>query len=232
MYNTMSAYDLNGKTTIVTGAGSGIGHALAEMLLQAGSNVVFADLNLRPEAELTVKTHSVSTGESGPVALFHKTDVTDWAQLSNLWKTTLRTFGQIDVVANIAGVYEPPSSNFWKPPGISPESKDIIDANHGQYATISINYIAPVRLAQMAIDYWCRNPHVKGNFLAVSSMAAYLHSMESPLYMSSKAGLVSFIKSLGELYDALGIRVSAVCPGVVLVSLKLPFPCCCWSNNH
>ncbi|KAJ5462577.1 hypothetical protein N7475_007521 [Penicillium sp. IBT 31633x] len=214
----MSAYNMKGKITIVTGAGSGIGHALAEILLQAGSNVVFADLSLRPEAALTVQAHPLSTDRYTPAALFHKTDVTNWAQLSDLWETTMKVFGQIDAIANVAGVYEPPSSNFWKPPGVSPESKDKSNACIGQYTTISINYIAPVRLAQMAIDYWCQNPHVKGNFLAVSSVAAYVHSLDSPLYMSSKAGLVSFIKSLGELNDHLGIRISAVCPGTVIVS--------------
>ncbi|KAJ5795305.1 hypothetical protein N7457_001904 [Penicillium paradoxum] len=214
----MSTYNLKGKFAIVTGAGSGIGHALAELLLHSGCNVVFADISLRYAAAVTVSRYPLFN-KKGPAALFHKTDVTDWAQLSDLWNTTLKIFGQIDIVANVAGIYEPPSSNFWKLPGEAPESKDKPDASPGAYRTISTNYIAPIRLAQMAIDYWCQNSQVKGNYLAVASMAAYLHSMESPLYMSSKAGLVSFIKSLGELNDHLGIRISAVCPGVVITPL-------------
>jgi NAD(P)-dependent dehydrogenase (short-subunit alcohol dehydrogenase family) len=214
----MSIYELKGKVAIVTGAGSGIGLAVAELLLAAGSLVVFADLSLQPAAELTLKKYSTSsTDKSSPVVIFHKTDVADWSQLNGLWETTLREFGQIDIIANIAGVYEPPFSDFWRPPGISPESKDQPDANPGSYATISINYVAPVRLAQLAIDYWCRN-QVKGNFVAVSSIAAYLHSMHTPLYMSSKAALVSFVKSLGELNDHFGFRFAAVCPGTVTVS--------------
>jgi NAD(P)-dependent dehydrogenase (short-subunit alcohol dehydrogenase family) len=72
----------------------------------------------------------------------------------------------------------------------------------------------------LAADYWCRNPQIKDNFVAVSSKAAYMHSLDSPLYMSSKAGLVSFVKSLSELNDFFGIRVAAVCPGTVRLSRK------------
>jgi NAD(P)-dependent dehydrogenase (short-subunit alcohol dehydrogenase family) len=215
----MSIYELKGKVAIVTGAGSGIGYEVAKLLLREGSKVVFADLSLQPAAESTLDQYSVAcTAKESPVAFFHKTDVADWSQLSDLWEATLRKFGQIDIIANIAGVYDPPFSDFWRPPGISPESRDPPNANPGSYATISINYVAPVRLAQLAIDYWCRNPHVKGNFVAVSSIAAYVHSMYSPLYMSSKAALVSFVKSLGELNDHFGIRIAAVCPGSVKVS--------------
>lgn len=214
----MSTYDLNGKIAIVTGAGSGIGHAVASMLLQAGSSVILADLKMRPEAASTVAKYphpAVSPGTS--TAVFHKTDVADWTQLSALWRFALDTFGRVDIVANIAGIYESPFSSFWKPPGLSPKSADRINAAPGQYQIFSINQAAPIRLSQIALDYWIQNPDVKGNLLCVASMAGYLHAVDTPLYMASKAAIVSFVRCLGELRDLFGIRISAVCPGAVFV---------------
>ncbi|KAK7959442.1 uncharacterized protein PG986_004296 [Apiospora aurea] len=230
-----AAYLVKGKVALVTGAGSGIGHALTRLLLAAGCSVVLADLKLRPEAEQLLQEYpyhptSTTTTDDGPPssgavatgALFHATDVTNWAQLTSLWETALTSFGRIDIVCSVAGTYEPPSSSFWKPPGISTESRDPPDAPLGQYRTFAVNQIAPMRLAQMAVDYWTQNRGIHGNFLAVASMAGYLHSVETPFYMASKAALVSFVKSLGALREVLGIRVSAVCPGTVLTPIFDP----------
>jgi NAD(P)-dependent dehydrogenase (short-subunit alcohol dehydrogenase family) len=211
----MSVYEVKGRVALVTGAGSGIGHALTEILLVAGCSVVMADIKLRPEAELTLAKYEHPDGPA--TAMFHQTDLTNWMQINDLWAAALQTFGRLDIVVSVAGIYEPPWSRFWNPPGISCESRDAANAAVGQYKTIAVNQVAPIRLAQIAIDYWTQNRHVEGNFLAVSSMAAFLHSLETPLYMATKAALVSFVKSLGGLRDLLGIRVAAVCPGPVLV---------------
>jgi len=182
----MSTYTLKDKTAIVTGAGSGIGHQLTELLLEAGCSVVMADLKLRPEAQETLSKHSSSaSSESGSLAkaVFHQTDVTNWAQLQSLWDFSLSTFGRVNLVASVAGIYEPPSSSFWNPPGVSAESKDPADAEVGQYQTIAVNYVAPVRLAQMAIDYWTQNKDddVEGNYFALASLAGIVHSIDKVL---------------------------------------------------
>lgn len=219
----MSTYTVKGKIAIVTGAGSGIGHGLTKLLLSVGCSVVLADLRLRPEAEQTLAEYhyqaSSSPPSSKPSAIFHLTDLASWTDLTSLWETAIKTFGRVDIVVNVAGIYDPPSSNFWKPPGISPESRDPADASTGQYLTFAVNQIAPIRLAQIAIDYWTQHRDIQGNYLAVASLAAYLHSFETPFYMASKAALVSFVKSLGSVRDLFGIRMSAVCPGMVLVRL-------------
>jgi NAD(P)-dependent dehydrogenase (short-subunit alcohol dehydrogenase family) len=216
----MSTYPLSGKLAIVTGAGSGIGHALTKLLLSAGCSVVLADLKLRPEAEQTLADyHYPASTPSSPTAVFHPTDVADWTHLASLWETAIKCFGRVDILASVAGIYEPPSSSFWKPPEISSEARDPADASTGQYKTFAVNQIAPIRLAQIAMDYWTQHRDIQGNYLAVASISAYLHSIETPLYMASKAALVSFVKSLGPVRDLFGIRMSVVCPGPVLVRL-------------
>ncbi|KAJ3498612.1 hypothetical protein NLG97_g988 [Lecanicillium saksenae] len=219
----MASYQIQGKVAIVTGAGSGIGHALAKLLLQAGCSVVFADLKLRPEAAQTFDNYSKHAPSSNsPTAFFQPTDVTNWAQLSSLWEAAIGRFERVDIVASVAGIYEPPMSSFWRPPGVHSDCCDSENADMGQYLTFAVNQIAPIRLAQIAIDYWTQHREIQGNYIAVASIAAYLHSIETPLYMASKAALISFVKSLGAVQDIFGIRMAAVCPGPVMTPMFEP----------
>jgi 3-hydroxybutyrate dehydrogenase len=78
--------------------------------LQNGANVVFADLSLRPEAQTLIE-------ENKAKAIFQQTDVTSWAALERMFQTAREHFGSIDIVCPGAGIYEPPFSNFWIPPG-------------------------------------------------------------------------------------------------------------------
>ncbi|KAM0350952.1 hypothetical protein ACHAPU_002730 [Fusarium lateritium] len=232
------SYSLKDRFAIVTGGGSGqcilndlsiltkigIGHALVRLLLHAGCSVAIADLKLRPEAEVTVKEFSESSSGKGAVC-FCQTDVSDWAQISALWKTTLERFGRIDIFINCAGVYEAPGISFWNPPGISPLAEDPEDSKIGQYKIFSIYTVAPIRLAQIAIDYWQQHSEIQGNLLFIASMGGYVHSMQTPLYFASKAALVSMVKSLGGLKMALGIRNAAICPAAVFTPIFEPEYC-------
>jgi NAD(P)-dependent dehydrogenase (short-subunit alcohol dehydrogenase family) len=105
----MSLNDLNGKTAIVTGGGSGISLNFTLRLLEAGCNVVVADLALSPEADALKKYTET------PKAIFQNTDVTDWAQLDAAFKTAHEAFGRIDIVCTGAGLSEP-VSNALRPP--------------------------------------------------------------------------------------------------------------------
>ncbi|TDZ28986.1 1-deoxy-11-beta-hydroxypentalenate dehydrogenase [Colletotrichum spinosum] len=223
----MSAYDIKGKFAVVTGAGSGINHVFTKSLLEAGCSVLLADVKLRPEAEETVhKWSKEKSGENGgSYAMFHPTDLTDWSQISSLWDTALQTFPQVDIVCNGAGLYEPPASSFWNPPGVSPLAEDPADAKVGQYKTFSVNTIAPIRLAQIAIDYWLQNRAIQGNLLWIASLGGYVHSTHTPMYFASKAAIVSMVKSLGGLRKEVGIRNAAVCPGAVYTPIFHPEYC-------
>lgn len=218
-----TAYSVKGKVAIVTGAGSGISHALTKILLQQGCSVVMADLTLRPEAEQTLEEASTVSGVNGKAsAIFQQTDVSDWAQLQTLFDKTLETYGTVNIVVNGAAIYEPPSSTFWLPPGVSPAAKDKVDCSPGVYQTYAVNAMGPIRLAQIALNYWFYHPDAEmnfdGNLVWLSSVCGYVHLMQSPLYFSSKAAMNSMVKCLSPLRRMFGIRNAAVCPGPVKAS--------------
>lgn len=153
-------------------------------------------------------------------AVFQQTDLADWSQITTLWTAALQTFPQIDLVTNGAGLYEPPSSSFWNAPGVSDLARDKPDQKPGVYHTFAVNTMAPIRLAQIAVDYWLEHrATVAGNLLWVTSLGGYVHSLQTPLYFASKAATVSMVKSLGGLRKIAGIRNAGVCPGAVGVSL-------------
>lgn len=102
------AQQVQGKTAIITGAGSGLNLALASILLSKGCNVLLADLNLRREAQKLVDAHSESTSTRGK-AVFKQTDVTSWKQLEEMFGAAEQEFGAIDIVVAGAGVFEPVS---------------------------------------------------------------------------------------------------------------------------
>lgn len=198
---------------------AGINLAFTELLLESGCSVVLADVKLLPAAEELVAKYPHPPKEPGrPSAVFRRTDVSDWAQLSALWEAALGTFPRVELVVNGAGLYEPPSSSFWNAPGASPLSGDDPGGSPGVYRTFAVNTMGPVRLAQIAIDYWLENRQVQGNLLWVASLGAVVHSMQTPMYFASKAAIVSVVKSFAGLRKSFGIRNSAICPGACYVS--------------
>ncbi|KAK4493755.1 hypothetical protein PRZ48_014940 [Zasmidium cellare] len=195
--------DIEGKTALVTGAGSGICLAFAQQLLQRGCNVVITDLALRPEAEETIKKYS----NGKPKATFVKTDVTDWTQLQAAFDAAIDEFGSLDIVCPGAGIFEPVPTSFWT----YPSPIDTLEAS--SYKTLDVNLQSPIRCTQLAIDFFVRQGHKHGVVLHISSTAAQLPAPPIPLYATSKAAISHFVRSLGALQQILGIKVVAVAPG-------------------
>lgn len=164
----MPAFELDGKVAIVTGGGAGINLVITKLLLERGCSVVIADLRLSPEAEALVSgdryRYVKPASAKRPSVVFQQTDVTDWSQLAALWTAALDAFGRINIVVNGAGICEPGSS-FWHAPGTSAVAQDAVNQKQGAYKTFSVNTIAPIRLAQIAIDYWFEHRDVEGNIL-------------------------------------------------------------------
>jgi 3-hydroxybutyrate dehydrogenase len=197
----------------------GINLEFARLLLKGGCNVLVADLGLRTEAQELLEEFS-----NTPKAVFQKTDVTSWKDLDAMMKAAEDNFGQIDIVCPGAGVFEPPWSNFWHPPG-SAESKDSPDGN--RYSMLDINLIHPIRLTQLAIPYFLKNgasPSNPKTIVHIASIAGEMASLPVPMYHASKWAIHGFVRSLGDLEAKYGIRVAAVLPGVVKTPLWTDHP--------
>jgi len=221
------AMNVEGKTAIVTGAGSGINLCFAKILLENGCNVIFADLALRPEAEAVVAQYPLTS--SGAKAVFQKTDVVDWAQLDEMFEVAIKNFGGADIVCPGAGVYEPPWSNFWLPPG-NPPSKD--NPKESRYALLDINVTHPIRCTQLAIQHFLSTKK-PGPFCIphISSVAGQCAFFPTPVYVATKHAISGFVRSLARLEDPPEmegvrlpkIRVNACAPARILTPL--------WTEN-
>src|SRR5439155_14451581 len=97
--DVLSAFDLTGRTAVVTGGGSGIGRSAAEVLAGAGANVVVADID-EGGAEETAR----SIAEAGGSAVPHRVDVARRGEVAALVERAVQEFGRIDAMCNVAGI--------------------------------------------------------------------------------------------------------------------------------
>ncbi len=179
---------LEGRVAIVTGAGQGIGRAIAEKLRAEGASVVVADKN----AETAEKT----AAEIGGTA--HVTDVSDPDQVSALVAATVGQFGKIDILVNDAAIV----------PFVPWEELDFAEWRR----VMSVN-IDGVFLTCKAVY-----PHMKeagyGRIVNICSNVVTAGTPNMAHYVSSKGAVFSFTRSLATEVGAHGITVNAVAPGL------------------
>jgi 3-hydroxybutyrate dehydrogenase len=177
----------------------GINLALTKALRAAGCSVLIADLSLHKTAQTWL---SSLKDASGPKIHFHRTDVTDWSQLSSVFDVFEKEFGGApDIVVPGAGVYEPSFNGFW-----SDEDED------SHYKLFDINLLHPIKMTRIAVRRMQRAGK-KGVVCHISSISAQRPSLTVPLYSVSKQGVSQFVRSMAPLEELAGVRVVGVAPG-------------------
>jgi NAD(P)-dependent dehydrogenase (short-subunit alcohol dehydrogenase family) len=185
-----------GKVAIVTGGGSGIGHAIARAFARAGAKVAIAG---RTEAKLAQSAAAIEK-ECGRQVLTVAADVAEARDCERMVASAVERFGAVDILVNNAALFA---------------ARPMIDVEAAEAARFfAVNAVGPLNAAG-AFARWALGQGRGGAIVNVSSIAAGQPAPGLGLYSASKAALESLTRSMAVEWAPKGIRVNAVAPGHV-----------------
>jgi len=196
---------LDGKTAIVTGAGRGIGQAIAQELAATGANVV---INYATSAEGAQKLAKELQTEHGVKTLVVQTDVTDFDQVGEMVKKTLDTFGQIDILVNNSGITR--DKTLRK---MTKEDWDQV---------ITVDLTSVFNCSKQVLSHMLDRK--SGRIVSISSFVGQAGNLGQTNYAAAKAGIIGFTKTLALETARSGITVNVVCPGFTESDMLMNVP--------
>ncbi len=188
---------LENKIALITGAGSGIGKAIALEMAKDGAHIAINDLTSEP-AEITAK----EVEALGRDTLVLPADVADPTQVNAMVQQTLDRFGQIDILVNNAGIYIPQDGGFT---AITDEAwKRILD----------VNLNGPFYCSRAVVkDMMARKQG--GKIINISSVQAEVAHFDASAYQPSKAAVVMLTRTMAVELAPYKINVNAIGPGAI-----------------
>ena len=185
---------LAGRTAIITGAGSGMGRAIAMRFAAEGATVAALDRDLA-SAEATVQALVAAGGAGLAVAV----DVSSSASVSSAVEKSIAELGGLDILANIAGILD----------GYAPileTSEELWDH------IINVDLKGTFLMTKAALPSMLNGGGVVVNMASIAGLVARGGGIA---YTSAKHGVIGFTKQMAADYGLQGIRVNAICPGAV-----------------
>jgi 3-oxoacyl-[acyl-carrier protein] reductase len=200
----MLSFDLTGRSALVTGAGRGIGLAVARRLAQSGARLALADI--RGDA---VEKVAAALTQQGFEAIAITGDVGNRAQAEALVESTVTAFGHLDILVNNAG-FMGRTAPLWELDDTDWDDVIRVDLT-------SVFYVSRAAIRHM-------RSRQKGVIVSVSSIAGKEGTPQLIPYSVAKAGIIAFTKALGKEVIREGIRVNCVAPGVIETPLLDQLP--------
>ncbi|NNN29336.1 SDR family oxidoreductase [Streptomyces sp. S3(2020)] len=194
----------DGRIALVTGAGSGIGAAVARGLAAQGAEVFAADVDgpaVEALAEELRRTHPVTV------------DVAEPAQVDAAFDEAVRRHGRLDVVVHAAGV-DDPTAKEWIAEALVAEEPPVVTGRLGDAAwrrVMRVNLDGTFHVLRAAVRVMA--PHRSGAVVTVGSSSAFDAQAGYPHYAASKAGMHALSQSVAKEAIAFGVRVNTVAPG-------------------
>lgn len=194
---------LNGKTAIVTGAGSGFGEGIAAAFAREGAKVAVADIN-----EAGGQRVAAAINAAGGQAVFVRADVSDNAAVANLLAATLKAFDGLDIAVNNAGTTH--------------RNRPMLEVEEDEFDRIyAINVKSIYLTAKHMVPYF--RAHGGGSFINIASTAAIRPRPGLTWYNGSKGAVVTTSKSMAAELGPDNIRVNCVNPVIGATGLLADF---------
>ena len=192
LYNLITM-NLQNRSVVITGSGSGIGRACAFEFAKGGDNIVIADIRL-DAAEETVSQIAAAGGK----AFACQVDVSKPDSVTALVNKTIEQYGKIDVLINNAAIQV---------------NKTIADTSFEEWnAQMSVNVGGVFVCSKLFLPYL---KSTKGNIVNMSSVNAYYVEPSCAGYCSTKAAIIGLTKAMAIDHGPEGIRVNCICPGYI-----------------
>lgn len=191
---------LKNKVAIVTGAGSGIGRAIALDFSKEGAKVVIADYN-EESAKETVEMIKQNNGE----AIVSKTDVSQSDQVKNMIKSAVQTFGGLDILVNNAGIVT---------------MSDVVSTSEEDWQkNIDVDLKGVFLGVKAAVPEMEKRG--KGKIINMASIAGLVGFQGITAYCAAKGGVVSMTREMALDLAPKKINVNAIAPGVIKTNMTV-----------
>lgn len=187
--------DLAGRVAIVTGAGRGLGWAIAQRLADEGAKVVIAEIDWA-----SAQQKAAILKEKQRVSLAIKVNVSQGAEVNNMVSQALEKFGQIDILINNAGILGP----YFPVEEYPEELWDEVIAVNLKGTFLCCKAVIPIMKKQR-----------RGSIVNIASVAGKEGNANMAPYSASKGAIITLTKTLGKELASWNIRVNAVSPALL-----------------